>query len=34
LLVAIKKEDHSMPMAEDGLKTVEIIEMIYKASVS
>jgi predicted dehydrogenase len=34
LLVALNKEDHSMPMAEDGFKTVEIIEMIYKASVS
>ena len=34
LLVALKTENHSMPKAEDGLKTVEIIEMIYKASAS
>jgi predicted dehydrogenase len=34
LLVALKKENHSIPSAEDGLKTVEIIEMIYKASAS
>lgn len=31
LLKAIKKEEHTLASAEDGLKTVEIIENIYKA---
>lgn len=32
LLNALKENKHTMPNAEDGLKTVEIIEMIYNAA--
>jgi UDP-N-acetyl-2-amino-2-deoxyglucuronate dehydrogenase len=32
LLIALKQEKHTMAMAEDGLKTVEIIEMVYQAA--
>ncbi len=32
LFNALKAQENSMPNAEDGLKTVEIIEMIYRAA--